>query len=512
MLSKQKGNEVVMCIASGILLIPAAGKILIKKSWQHKHCKLFKASKFGVQRLEIYENTDTTKQVPLRIITLQDCIKVTPKSPTYFTITAKSGLHEFGALTTTALNEWLTALQSVAFPDDSSKLSSIQEDNDLYCPSGEGIFCVKLHPSTASLRCGLEEKSYLLVLTNHAAQLRNCHDNKVLFTWPYRFIRRYGYKNGKFTFEAGRKCESGEGIFFLEHSDQQEIFRCFAAKIKTMKKLLSNESVSSMLEIDNSFHAALSMEPGSRSPLPLSLPSSTSKHDIEQSIPVFPQPSHFEINNALAKSIIKPRPAKPPRKNLNIKDDKPIYEAVNKYDEIEYRNNAWKTMGVNDFDHVESEDSQSEEYVSWGEIKRVRNILPQVTQAPKVISEPQNLEDYDKLNFFGTTKVGNKPSTYKDVKINSNDFFSNPPSFNDYDEVEIDTIRNCVVSSDEKNSKDFFSSKETPKRIEGYQVSHQLCNDEPYAIRLQYENPSQDAFIYYYYKPLCKSLYYILYI
>lgn len=105
-------------------------------------------------------------------------------------------------------------------------MTSIEEDNDLYCSSGQGIFNVRIHPSAVSERCGLDPNSvYTLYLTNTALQLKNTIDGSLLFMWPYHFIRRYGCKSGRFTFEAGRNCESGEGVFYLEHPNQQEIFR-----------------------------------------------------------------------------------------------------------------------------------------------------------------------------------------------------------------------------------------------------------------------------------------------
>ena len=189
---------------------------------------MFKASKFGIERLEIWDSSDKTKGTPIRIITLENCIKITPESDNRFTITTKTNSlpHEFCALNLEEKTKWLSAFQSVAFPDDMSAMTSIEEDNDLYCSSGEGIFNVRIHPSAASERCGLDSSAqYTLVLNSTAMQLKNTYDGVVLYTWPYRFIRRYGYKNGKFTFEAGRKCDSGEGTFFLEHSNQQEIFR-----------------------------------------------------------------------------------------------------------------------------------------------------------------------------------------------------------------------------------------------------------------------------------------------
>lgn len=184
---------------------------------------LYKSGKFGIARLEVYDSSDVIKSTPSRIITLENCIKIMQKSPTYFSLMTRTATYEFGTFSVNDLTHWLKSLQAVAFPDEISRISSIEEDNDLYCSSGEGVFSVKLHPSKASIRCGLEPKSYTLVLTSTAIQLRD--DTELLYTWPYCFIRRYGYRDGKFTFEAGRKCESGEGTFYLEHCNQHEIYR-----------------------------------------------------------------------------------------------------------------------------------------------------------------------------------------------------------------------------------------------------------------------------------------------
>lgn len=197
--------------------------MLLQKSWHQKYCELYKASKFGIERLEVYEVGDTNRSTPTRIITLENCVKISQTGPTHFTLTTKKATYEFETLSPPELVEWITAIQSVAFPDDTSKICSIEEDNDLYCSSGEGIFSVKLHSSEVSIRCGLEPKNYTLVLTSTAIQLKN--EGALLYTWPYCFIRRYGCRDGKFMFEAGRMCETGEGTFYLEHTNQKEIYR-----------------------------------------------------------------------------------------------------------------------------------------------------------------------------------------------------------------------------------------------------------------------------------------------
>lgn len=136
-----------------------------------------------------------------------------------------------------------------------------------------------------STRCGLDPGPYTLLLTSSAIQLRDSKEQQLLFTWPYLYIRKYGYRDGKFTFEAGRKCETGEGEFQLKCNNQQEIYRCLSLKMKSMRKLLGGEIPSSSsifcTDTSNQFQAALSMEARSRSPLPPSPNSSTNVLDLD---------------------------------------------------------------------------------------------------------------------------------------------------------------------------------------------------------------------------------------
>jgi hypothetical protein len=464
-------------VYKGCLALPASGKLLMKKSWQQKYCYLFKASKFGIERLEIWDNSDKTKGVPVRIITLENCIKIGSDGDTRFTITTKTNScpYEFDALTPEEKAKWLAAFQSVAFPDDLSNTTSIQEDNDLYCSSGEGIFNVKIYPSPASERCGLDSGSiYILVLTLNAMQLKRSYDGTVLYTWPYHFIRRYGYKSGKFTFEAGRKCDSGEGTFFLEHSNQQEIFRCLASKMKSMKKLLQEDSTTSLPLLDcgdNQFHAALSMEARSRSPLPPSPTASTTLHDVESS-------------SLDSDKKPRPKPTKPPRKFLSNKATPKVmndtYEPIDKYDKIEYRNDAWKTMGVDDVKHTETlvQEEDDDVYTSWGDLKQNPAVVPAQTRAPKIITQSSTEDNYDKLEFFGSSNKLNVKSGYKQVSVASGLNAVCPPSFNDYDEVQpaMEEIR----LADDKHLGYALVRKSSGK--EKSDVDHQFHNNEPYAV------------------------------
>ncbi|XP_023021045.2 docking protein homolog [Leptinotarsa decemlineata] len=465
----------------GLLLLPPVGKLL-KKSWQQRYCLIFKASKFGRERLEVYESVDSKES---KIITLEDCIKINSKSPTTFGVTTRTAVHEFGALNEHSMKEWLSAIRSVAFPEEASKLTSIEEDNDLYCSSGQGVFNVKLHPSPVSVRCGLESKNYTLVLTSTAIQLMNIADNKLLYTWPYCYIRRYGYQSDKFTFEAGRKCESGEGTFFLENPNQQEIFRCLATKMKSMKKMLAGES-SPVLDCGDALHAALTMEARSRTPLP---PSPTapslqdctisSKSQFVSSENDLIKPKPFVKPNINMLPAVKAKPMKPPRKYAPKPppDSDPTYEPIDrKYDEVEIKCNAWQTLGTDPPSHTETI-SDDAEYSSWGEVKQESEILKQKQPlAPAIITRNTTgaiSGRYDKLNFFGSTSKLNANSPYKQVfPIPVNSSFE-PPSFNDYDEVQ------CLNTEVHSAEKEVIID---PKEKRDAKVNHQFHNEEAYAV------------------------------
>lgn len=312
-------------------------------------------------------------------------------------VVTKSGIHYFGCYSEIEMTHWIMAFQLVAFKDSVSN-QTIEENNDLYCTSGEGVFSVKVVETDASKRCGLETRNYTLVIA--AVDMKLMDGDIVLFTWPYRYIRRYGYRDGKFIFEAGRKCESGEGSFRLEHSSQQEIFRCMYSKMRSMKKLLNEENNPNIDCNDAQYQAALSMEPGSRAALPPSPNNSSNLIDIDFSSPQNSQNSQKQLTSSSSgvdsttsstRSISKSKPAKPPRKyvfgsllekksadsefldlptcgeyrslsqaNSPELSHKSIVGAGGReederhsYDLIEIRNDAWKTHGIDTVHHTE---------------------------------------------------------------------------------------------------------------------------------------------------------------
>ncbi|XP_054730075.1 uncharacterized protein LOC129238877 [Anastrepha obliqua] len=321
-------------VLAGYLNVPMQSSFSLnrisKKKNCHRYCLLFNSSRHGIERLEICESKEDKNP---KIVTLENCVKITqePAPANLIQVIKKTESLTLNTLSEEDLKEWTNALQMVAFRNKNSlhtPQAAIEEDNDLYCSSfGDGLFIITLIPSDTSIRCNLESKSYILHLTATELQLKCTEDlNEIRARWPYRFIRKYGYRDGKFTFEAGRKCCTGEGIFTLDHTNPQEIFRCMAAKMKSMKKLINCDSLNNDIN-ENHWNIAANMEAGSRSPL---APNNQQCTNIENnshsgvsyreftassdSLNSFFANSNSNSISTLLPPIIKQIPNKPPRK------------------------------------------------------------------------------------------------------------------------------------------------------------------------------------------------------
>ncbi|KAF7224874.1 fibroblast growth factor receptor substrate 2 [Nothobranchius furzeri] len=55
--------------------------------------------------------------------------------------------------------------------------------------------------------------------------------------WPYLCLRRYGYDSNLFSFESGRRCQTGQGIFAFKCSRAEEIFNM-------LQEVMHNHSIS----------------------------------------------------------------------------------------------------------------------------------------------------------------------------------------------------------------------------------------------------------------------------
>lgn len=240
--------------------------------------------------------------------------------------------------------------------------------------------------------------------------------------------------------------------------------------MKSMKKLLKDDS-SRILDCgNNQFHAALSMEARSRSPLPPSPTTTTTLHNIESTT------STESIDSAIKKLTV--TPVKPPRKLLPTIA---TYEIVDKYDQIEYRNYAWRTLGVDNVKHTDNTmppfHEEDEVYISWGDSKKEPVTPMPITKAPKVITETSTHDNYDQLNFFGSSTKLNVKSGYKQVPMGGGNHPKiSPPSYNEYDEVQPPPMEEIRLADDSHNGYGCV------RKLSRDHVDHHFHNNEPYAV------------------------------
>lgn len=268
--------------------------------------------------------------------------------------------------------------------------------------------------------------------------------------------------------------------------------------MKSMKKLLSGESTSSLLDCgDNQFHAALNMEARSRSPLPPSPTSSTRVHELDLSSNQNSMHSVISFTESLDRTLSerrplpKPKPLKPPRKNLpittkNIENTIKNLELddINRYDEVEFKTDAWRTQGVSDVRHTESLDNL-EEYVSWGRKENIPD-LPTPKSNQKIFTNPNTtMENYDRLQFFGSTSKLNIPG-YKQVQPLSLTNNQNLPSWSDYDEVVVNNMQSIRPADDSHLGYGIIRKTTTNvnnnNNKNDNQIQHQVVNDNVYAV------------------------------
>uniref|UniRef100_A0A1B0CP92 IRS-type PTB domain-containing protein n=1 Tax=Lutzomyia longipalpis TaxID=7200 RepID=A0A1B0CP92_LUTLO len=525
-----------VCAGSVIIQAQSKNRISKKKSSNHKYCLLFKASRNGIERLEIADS-ETDKNP--RIVTLENCVKITSEAPpaNLIHIVTKTENVTVGTHGEEELKKWLSALQTVAFKEKSTcslnRGSAIEEDNDLYCSSySDGVFTVKLIPSDASIRCNLAMKPYRLVMTTVELQLRSFEDETVIVAkWPYRFIRKYGYRDGNFMFEAGRSCETGEGIFRLDHPKPQEIFRCMSSKMKCMKKLINGESVSSLDCGESQLSAVLSMEAGSRSPLPPS-PNQVSSQDTDTS-PLHQSfasirgfiSSNDSLNNVSTSSsisVLKHIPHKPPRKGLTIslpgaheepsKDklrnlpnyepialplhEKPALEAANTdakppqaperdYESIETITDAWRTLGIDEVKHTEQIHTPEEDLIEF--VKTTAKVTrPALTLALTDVHSPEadcTEGDYDRLEFFRSNSKAS--ATYKTViPIKPPTPPAAKPRSDDYEIVGDPDTQACRLADDSYMGYGVLRKPQQQQQLqlEAPELDHHKYNGLDYAI------------------------------
>uniref|UniRef100_A0A8C0J589 Docking protein 1 n=1 Tax=Chelonoidis abingdonii TaxID=106734 RepID=A0A8C0J589_CHEAB len=240
--------------------------------WQMKFSKnwfvLYPASQHGVARLEFFDCKDpgapaeklSTKRLDKKIIRLADCVSV-------------ASVPESGPKDSTAVFRLETSDRSYLFAAEKEQrqgLDSLSSPRTVRGPGGvpgfpvlslgvEGAgfsalplnaFWVTVQRTEAAERCALHG-SYMLKAEQDSLILKEPRTQETLYTWPYRLLRRYGRDKVMFSFEAGRRCESGPGNFTFETKQGNEIFRLVEASIREQKaQVEENRQSCDSLDLD----------------------------------------------------------------------------------------------------------------------------------------------------------------------------------------------------------------------------------------------------------------------
>ncbi|KAM7017707.1 docking protein 2 isoform 2-T2 [Tautogolabrus adspersus] len=245
------------------------------KKWKRVWSVLFRESSCSISRLEFFECKDggsveksdknlRKQQEHKKVIRMADCIRVSevemdgcPRDTGPFLIETTEKIYIFAA-ERQHLDDWTHKLCEIAFPmswmEHSVKRGSLQrgnrvdedegmEDNSLY--SGREtvhVFKVCVRRTEASDRCRLKGDVVLRADVDALLMLDKTGD--VVYAWPYRFLRRFGRDKSTFSFEAGRRCDSGEGNFEFDTKQGNFLFQAVESAINLQRISLPQRQTS----------------------------------------------------------------------------------------------------------------------------------------------------------------------------------------------------------------------------------------------------------------------------
>ncbi|XP_062366688.1 docking protein 2 [Cinclus cinclus] len=226
------------------------------KKWKRFWAVLYRESSCSTARLELQEGAERARRTEpgRRLVRLSDCVHVAeaggdaacPKDTVPFLLETTDRRFLLAADGAEAA-EWIQRLCELAFPRSReepavAKEGSLgtegkfsMEENSLYSSRDkaglEQSFEVTVRVTPSSQRCRLRGRC-ILRAGEEALELRRPQSLELLCHWPYRFLRRFGRDKVTFSFEAGRRCASGEGNFEFDTRQGDEIFQAIEAAIE----------------------------------------------------------------------------------------------------------------------------------------------------------------------------------------------------------------------------------------------------------------------------------------
>ncbi|NXH70561.1 DOK2 protein, partial [Hydrobates tethys] len=233
------------------------------QKWRKFWGVLYRESSCSTARLELFEGSaPPAAEKPRkgegskRLVKLSDCVHVAeasgdagcPKETVPFLLETTDKRYLLAADGTEAAG-WIQKLCELAFPRSREEQAAgkdgqqnslgtdgefSMEENSLYSSRGkaglEQAFEVTVRATESSERCRLWGRC-ILRAGEEALELQDFQTLDTLYSWPYHFLRRFGRDKVTFSFEAGRRCASGEGNFEFETRQGNEIFQAIESAI-----------------------------------------------------------------------------------------------------------------------------------------------------------------------------------------------------------------------------------------------------------------------------------------
>ncbi|NXN29399.1 DOK2 protein, partial [Nycticryphes semicollaris] len=239
------------------------------KKWRKFWGILYRESPCSTARLELFEGSAPPAAEKLRkgegnkrLVKLSDCVHVAEASgdtgcpkdtiPFLLETTDKRFLLATEGIETA---NWIQKLCELAFPEQGAGKDGQQnsqgtdggfsmEENSLYSSRDkaglEQEFKVTVRATESSERCRLWGRC-ILRAGEEALELLDFQTSEIIYRWPYRFLRRFGRDKVTFSFEAGRRCASGEGNFEFETRQGNEIFQAIESAINVHRGRAAEE-------------------------------------------------------------------------------------------------------------------------------------------------------------------------------------------------------------------------------------------------------------------------------
>ncbi|XP_049599652.1 docking protein 1b [Syngnathus scovelli] len=249
------------------------------KKWKKNWFVLYPASQNGIARLEFFDaagsggaaggnSNEKTRKLDKKIIRLSECISILPAltencpkdNMAAFCVETNDKTHVFAA-EKKAAEEWMNTMCDIAFQGGSggggANRNNDGEPQDLkmsenliyYSREEANQFWVTIQPTEASDRCGLSG-NFWLKAENDVLILKEPKTKRDVFVWPYKLLRRYGRDRVMFSFESGRRCDSGPGNFSFDTKQGNEIFVLVDRAIKSQKALAEERPLSCPVDFE----------------------------------------------------------------------------------------------------------------------------------------------------------------------------------------------------------------------------------------------------------------------